>query len=329
MSRDDLNPSPEELAGSASLDELYAKLARIPIGPGWAKPTPSLWDAPRKTLVPFRWRYEQGAGALEAAGRLINTELAERRNLILANPAGDGYATVRSMISAYQMIMPGERARSHRHTPNALRLVLEAEPGCYTVVNGKRLEMAPGDVLLTPNWSWHGHGNDSDSSAFWVDFLDAPLVHLLEPMFFEPHPDGFEPNAPIVENDPNIFRWQDTLARLDAAYATPGGPFGTEIQLGDPALDTMALSMMRLDPGSRTEPHRTTASNIYTVAHGSGVTVVEGESFDWRRGDVISVPAWRAHCHMANEVAILFRVSDEPVMQRLGFLRSEIGVSLN
>src|SRR5437763_13884404 len=117
MSRDDLSPSPEELAESASLEALYAKLAQIPIGPGWAKPTPSLWVEPRKSLVPFRWHYAQGWGALEAAGRLINTELAERRNLILGNPAGDGYATTRTMISAYQMIIPGERARSHRHLP--------------------------------------------------------------------------------------------------------------------------------------------------------------------------------------------------------------------
>jgi gentisate 1,2-dioxygenase len=324
---EDLSPSPEELARSGSLEELYARLARIPIGPGWNKPTPSLWDAPRKSLVPYRWRYVQGRGALEAAGRLINTELAERRNLILANPAGDGYATTRSMITAYQMIMPGERARSHRHMPNALRLVLESGPGCYTVVDGKRLEMEPGDVLLTPNWSWHGHGNESESNGYWADYLDVPLVHLLEPMFFEPHPKGFELDAPIVHDDPNIFRWQDTLDRLDAARPTPASRYATEIALGDPALDTMGLSMMRLEPGTSTERHRTTAGNIYTVAHGSGATEIDGQSFDWQHGDVIAVPAWLPHSHRANEVSVLFRVSDEPAMQKLGFLRSETASS--
>jgi len=49
------------------------------------------------------------------------------------------------------MVLPGEAARSHRHTPNALRLVVDAAPGNYTVVNGKKLPMRPGDVLLTPN----------------------------------------------------------------------------------------------------------------------------------------------------------------------------------
>ena len=134
----------------------------------------------------------QAKAALDSAGRLINTELAERRNLILVNAgAGNDYATASTLVSAYQMIMPGEHARSHRHSPNALRLIVDAEPGTYTVVDGVRLEMMPGDVLLTPNWCWHGHGNDSTANAYWIDFLDVPLVHLLEPMFFEGNPDEF------------------------------------------------------------------------------------------------------------------------------------------
>ena len=111
-------PSREELAQSGSLEELYGKLDRVGMGPGWNKPTPSLWASPRKTFRPAHWAYEQARGALDAAGRLINTELAERRNLILFNPAeGNTYGTVRTIVAAYQMIMPGEWARAHRHTP--------------------------------------------------------------------------------------------------------------------------------------------------------------------------------------------------------------------
>jgi gentisate 1,2-dioxygenase len=110
----------QELAQSATLDELYGKLDRVGMGPGWNKPTQSLWPAPRKTFRPAHWTYEQARGALDAAGRLINTELAERRNLILFNAAdGNTYGTVRTLVAAYQMIMPGEWAREHRHTPNA------------------------------------------------------------------------------------------------------------------------------------------------------------------------------------------------------------------
>src|SRR6516165_5971409 len=129
--------SQSDLASSGSLQELYSRLGGTGMGPGWNKPTPSVWPRPRKTFVPAHWQYELARGALEAAGRLINTELAERRNLILFNPFdGNTYATLRTLVAAYQMIMPGEWARAHRHTPNALRLILDAEPGTYTEVDG-------------------------------------------------------------------------------------------------------------------------------------------------------------------------------------------------
>jgi gentisate 1,2-dioxygenase len=325
-------PSRQELAQSGTLEELYGKLAKVGMGAGWNKPTPSLWAAPRKTFVPAHWAYEQARGALDAAGRLINTALAERRNLILVNPAeGNTYGTVRTLVAAYQMIMPGEWARAHRHTPNALRLILDAEPGTYTEVDGTNIAMEPGDVLLTPNWSTHGHGNDSKACAYWLDFLDAPLVQLLEPMFFEPcEEDGheaFEQETPAPESSAKessfVFTWKDTLRRLDEARPDPAGPFATQIALGAPALDTTALHMMRLAPGVRTATHRTTANNIFAVARGTGTTTVDGECFEWRRGDVIAAPGWRPPFHQSSDDAILFRVTDEPVMQRLGFHRVE------
>jgi len=321
--------SREELARSGSLEELYGKLAQVGMGAGWNKPTPSLWEAPRKTFVPSHWTYEQARGALDAAGRLINTRLAERRNLILFNPAENNtYGTVRTIVAAYQMIMPGEWARVHRHTPNALRLILDAEPGAYTEVGGVNIAMEPGDVLLTPNWSTHGHGNNSKACAYWLDFLDAPLVQLLEPMFFEPleedkNHDAFKA-APPTKDSPFVFPMSETVRRFAKAKAEPESPFGTQIQFGNPALDTIALYMMQLTPKRRTQTFRTTANNIYAVVKGFGATIIDGERFNWKRGDVIAAPAWRIQHHEASEDAMLFRVTDEPVLQRLGFYRIEM-----
>jgi gentisate 1,2-dioxygenase len=324
-------PSQADLARAASLEELYGKLDKVGMGPGWNKPMPSLWPAPRKTFVPAHWKYEFARGALDAAGRLINTALAERRNLILFNPAeGNSYGTVRTLVAAYQMIMPGEWARVHRHTPNALRLILDADPGTYTEVDGVNIAMEPGDVLLTPNWSTHGHGNRSKACAYWLDFLDAPLVQLLEPMFFEAVEDeeneegthGEEP-ASMTTDSPFVFTLKDTLRRLAEAEPMPSGPFATQIELGHPALATTALYMMQLRPGVPTAPYRTTANNIYAVVRGEGATAVDGQRFQWRRGDVVAAPAWRPHWHKADGDAILFRVTDEPVMQRFGWWREE------
>jgi len=321
-------PSRDDLARSGSLEELYGKLRQVGIAPGWNKGVASLWPAPKKNFAPAQWKYEQARGALDAAGRLINTELAERRNLILFNPSsGDSYGTVRTMVVAYQMIMPGEWARAHRHTPNALRLILDSEPGTYTEVDGVKIAMEPGDVLLTPNWSSHGHGNNSRACAYWLDFLDVPLVQLLEPMFFEPAEEDKTheafANAPPTKDSPFVFPLSETLKRLDAAEPEPKGQFGTHVELGNPAMDTIGLHMMRLAPHVQTAPHRTTANNVYAIVKGSGVTTVDCERFAWRRGDVIAAPAWRPHCHEATEDALMLRVTDEPVMQRLGFHRVE------
>lgn len=314
----------QALARSGSLDELYRLLTPMNVGPGWNKPAPSLWNEPRKTFVPAHWRYDQAKAALDAAGRLINTELAERRNLILYNPVpGNDYATTRTLLAAYQMILPGEQARSHRHSPNALRLILDAEPGAYTIVDGIKLPMDPGDVLLTPNWSWHGHGNEGRAPAFWVDFLDTPLIHALEPMFFEPHPQGYEPVARTLDLSPMRFAWTDTLRRLEGATPDATGPYGTQIELGSPAMRTISLHMMRLAPGVPTAPHRTTANNIYAVAQGSGTSIIDGESFTWSRGDVVAVPAWRPHSHRADGDAVLLRVSDEALLRPLALLRED------
>ncbi len=93
------------------------------------------------------------------------------------------------MMAAYQMVMPGERTRAHRHTPSALRLILDADPGAYTIVDGEKVSMLAGDVVLTPNWSWHSHINEGRQRAYWLDFLDVPLVRLLNLMSREERTD--------------------------------------------------------------------------------------------------------------------------------------------
>ena len=313
----------EEIAETETLDELYPRLNEHNIQAGWAKPEPSLYPEPARNFAPAKWSWDTGRAALDAAGRLISTELAERRNLILYNPASSyRYPTVRTMISAYQMILPGETARSHRHTPNALRMILEGE-GAYTIVDGERLDMHVNDVLLTPNWHWHGHGSESDGPCYWLDCLDVPLTHLIEPMFFETHPDGFEPIALTPTVSPNIFPWEQVQADLDRAPPDPKGRFGRRVQLGDPAMATMALFMQRMEGGMKTPRIRTTANQIFCPVEGAGVTVIDGERFEWQRGDVIAIPAWRPFEHHLSDDATLFMMSDEPVMRALGWLRVE------
>ncbi|MCW3834427.1 cupin domain-containing protein [Sphingomonas canadensis] len=307
-------------ARESGLEALYRDFAGLNMEGGWHRRFPALWPAPRRNFLPHRWRYAEVKPILDRAGELIDTTQAERRNLTMFNPVeGNIYSTVRTIVAAYQMIKPGETARAHRHTPNALRLILEGR-GTSTVVDGQEVEMRPGDVLLTPSWAWHSHANHGDAECYWMDFLDVPLVHLLEPMFYEPHPDGVEPDPRWCDAAPIAFRWEDTAAKLDAA-ADAGG--SASVALGPAELDTIALHMIRIGAGQATAPVRTTANAVFAVVRGSGTAEIDGATLDWAFGDTIAVPAWRPHRFFSGEGAVLLRVSDEPVMRKLGWLRSE------
>src|SRR3546814_12011446 len=89
--------------------------------------------------LPGHWRYAEARAALTAAGDLIDVKLAERRNLVMRNAAdGVAGATTRTLVSAYQMIMPGELAPSHLPPSNALRIDLEGG-GAFFVVDGVQI----------------------------------------------------------------------------------------------------------------------------------------------------------------------------------------------
>ena len=156
-----------------------------------------LWPSLRGLLppaVPTRntratcWPYASIKPLLLQAGELTPIEKAERRVLVLANP-GHGLEKMQASAAMYlgmQLLLPGEWAPAHRHTPNAVRVVVEGE-SAYTTVNGEKCVMARGDLILTPTGQWHEHGHDGDKPVVWLDILDLPLVHYLEASY---HIDG-------------------------------------------------------------------------------------------------------------------------------------------
>jgi gentisate 1,2-dioxygenase len=314
----------DDLRSTPTLEELYKKLDQVDFTPGWIpRPAPILSAEPNTAFKPFRWSYANCRAALDAAGRLINTELAERRNLVMRAPVpGNNISTNRTLVSAYQMILPGEKARSHRHAPHALRVILDAK-GAYSTVNGEKTPMETGDIVLTPGWHWHGHGHDGDRPAYWMDGLDVPLVHLMEQMFFEEHPDGWENVEVVTETSPNRFTWESTQRGLDKAKADPEGFHGPRIHLPAPTMPTIGIFVEKLAAGTKTRPYRTSASSIYVVMQGKGKSIIDGETFNWEFGDTISVPTWKTQEHQATEDTVLFQMSDEFLMKWAYFYRFE------
>jgi gentisate 1,2-dioxygenase len=310
----------EDFVKAASMQELYDLLDKCGIENGWNKKEPSLWPLPRRDFIGAHWPYTRAKAALDAAGRFVNTDLAERRNLILKNPIPDNsYPTVKTLVAAYQMVKSGEVAKSHRHSANALRLVLDTKEHAYTIVDGKKVPMEPGDVLLTPNWAWHGHSNEGPADAYWMDFLDVPLVHLLGPMFFEPHPDEYEKADGVAADSPFRFPWAQTKARL--AEASDVSPGYREIELGAPAMATIDLHVARLDKGTSLKVEPNTRSEVVAIMNGKGVAKIDDLTFDFARGDALAAPAGCTQTWTASEETYLLRVSDAPVLDKLNWLR--------
>lgn len=314
----------ETLAALPSLEALQRELGERNLTPGWIqRPKPILWHEMRSEFVPAQWRYAEAKAAMQAAGRLIGTDQAERRNFVMRNPIpGNDIATLRTLVCAYQSILPGERARSHRHAPHALRVILESR-GSYSIVDGEKHPMESGDIVLTPGWCWHGHGHDGAEQAYWFDGLDVPLTHLLEPMFFEEHPDGWEKVARVSDDSPMRFTWASTKNALEKANADSGGHFGKTIELPAPGMPTIALKVHAWPAGWRNAPYRHSANTVHVVMQGAGRSVIAGQAFDWSFGDTLAIPAWSRVEHHAAEDSVVFAMSDEGLMRWSRYYRFE------
>ena len=305
-----------------NLDELVNAIGERNMTPGWIRrERPILFPEMRSQFVPAHWRYAEAKAGMKSAGRLIGTDLAERRNFVMRNPIpGNDYSTLRTLVCAYQSILPGEKARTHRHAPHALRVILESR-GSYSVVNGLKHPMESGDIVLTPGWSWHGHGHDGAEQAYWFDGLDVPLTHLLEPMFFEEHPLGFEPVTNSSPESPMRFTWRSTEEKL--LSAAEDAFLGRTIELPAPTMPTILLKVHSWPAGWRNPPYRHTANVVHVVMKGEGHSIIDGQRFDWTFGDTLAIPAWSRIEHHAASDSVLFNMSDEALMRWTGYYRFE------
>ena len=308
---------------------------------------------PQPKMIPHIWKWSLLDAIVDESSRAVPVG-DERRALQLFNPGlGGRWATTNNLIAAVQILLPGEVARAHRHTPTAIRFIIEGT-GAYTAVDGERVYMAPGDLILTPSWAWHDHGNETAERVVWMDGLDIPLVASLEAMFFQlysaPQVPASRPAnaskqmyghahiAPTwikekVQSSPLLlYSWDQTWQALSDLRDREGSPYdGIALeyrhpQTGGPILPTMACMVQMFRPMEHTSAHRHTGSAVYHVVRGEGYTVIDGKRFNWSKGDIIALPPWALHEHANTsntEDAVLFSIQDAPVFYALGLYYEE------
>ena len=336
--------------------EFYERIGERNLAPLWEVLHGLVTATPQSAIVPHLWHYDDLKPDLLEACELITAREAERRVLVLENPALPGESRItKSLFGGLQIILPGEIAAPHRHSQAALRFVLEGE-GAYTSVDGERTTMHPGDFVITPSWTWHDHGNTGTGPMVWFDGLDMHMIKLFEASFREgagtdeamptDRPEGdaearYGANLLPVDDDyrrPTSpifnYRYDHTRAALEQMrrreawspwhglklkYANP--------RTGDYAIPTLATFIQLLPKGFTTAPYRATASTVFVCVEGGGRSIVgdgaTAKILAWGPRDIFVVPSWERHRHEASEDSVLFSYSDRGAQEKLGFFREE------
>ena len=105
--------------------EFYDRISRHDLAPLWEVLGTLVPPTPVTPCVPALWKYRDIRSYVMEAGELISAAEAERRVLVLENPALRGASSItHTLYAGLQLILPGEIAPSHRHTQSALRFIV-------------------------------------------------------------------------------------------------------------------------------------------------------------------------------------------------------------
>ena len=343
---------PSTVADNSSPLQAFAeRIAGNNLAPLWDRLHDLITPHPASAAMPAVWSYDDIRPLLMEAGDLITAKEAERRVLILENPGLAGLSRITtSLYAGLQLVLPGEIAPAHRHTPTALRFVVDGA-GAYTAVEGERTIMQEGDFVITPNWCWHDHGNESDRPMVWLDGLDVPVVQFFDASFVEPGADDSQQVARPVGD--SMARYGSGLMPVDVEHATHTSPIvsypyvrtrevleqmrqndewdahhGLRMRYTNPvnggwAMPSIGTFIRLLPKGFETKDYRSTDGTIFSVAEGGGRTYVGDQVFEWKKRDTFVIPSWRWHRHVADQETVLFSFSDRPIQEKLDLWREE------
>jgi gentisate 1,2-dioxygenase len=84
---------------------------------------------------------------------------------------------------AMNSLLPGESQRAHRHNAVAVTLVVAGE-GCYSRIDGERMDWQPHTTMITPPTLMHSHHNEGDALALFLIVQDGGLYYHCRTMGF-------------------------------------------------------------------------------------------------------------------------------------------------
>ena len=147
--------------------------------------------ASEPTFSPTLFRAKETLSELARAANDPEAANRSRVSVLLANKTCDQTLTITPSLWAMLGILPiGAVQLPHRHQSVALDLIIDCQPGCYTLVgrelgedgqilNPVRVDWKPASVFVTPPGEWHAHYNESGTEAYLLPIQDAGLQTYL------------------------------------------------------------------------------------------------------------------------------------------------------
>ncbi|MFJ7972755.1 cupin domain-containing protein [Psychrobacillus sp. NPDC096389] len=344
-----VTPEVAEFMKSQIVTDFTKEIAQYNLGPLWEAIPEIMNKTPKPHAEAYLWSKELIDKKMAEAAEIFTPDRGgERRAIYFQNPGLTyrkpwGWAsTSQTIYAAVQMLLPGEKAPSHRHSQSALRFISKGT-GAYTIVQGERIFMEEGDFLTTPKNLWHGHEHLGTEPMLWMDALDIPTLYSIGGTFFEPYEDGLQqPGVPDNFSEQRYrggmirpvgddkftvaplanYKWDRTVDGIKGLMAFDPDPhhgFAVEYinpSTGKSANPTLGTRMQHLPAGMHTKALRHTHSTVYHAHKGEGYTVINGVRFDWKAGDYFVVPNWAWYEHKATTDSYLFSVNDIPIMDR-------------
>jgi gentisate 1,2-dioxygenase len=243
-----------------------------------------------------------------------------------------------------QLLMPGEWAPSHRHTPNAVRMIVEGE-GAYTTVDGEKCPMSRGDLILTPTGLWHEHGHDGSEPVIWLDVLDLPLVYYMEASYHingdrqtvvpglgdKQYARGGVVPTHVFERSKKAYpmlryAWTDAKTALESM--AQDNPSQESIQVtyvnpetGNDAENILGFYALMLRPGQTLRLPARSPAQVFHVIEGTVEAKIVDSTFSLAEADTCCAPGYEAVTLKNLDVkkpTFIFIADESPLHRKLG-----------
>jgi gentisate 1,2-dioxygenase len=145
----------------------------------------------QRTVEPTLYPAECISNELFRVDKLPGARHRNRNAIILGSKEiVNTFSASRTLWSAFVTVRPGAVQRPHRHNSIAVDIVVDAKPGCYTllgkeidnkgdIINPTRIDWQPDTAFVTPPGLWHGHYNEGGGTCTVMAAQDAGLYEYM------------------------------------------------------------------------------------------------------------------------------------------------------